>query len=279
MKKITIHCGDWSAVLLTEFGMNTVSLRCGDTPILREPATDSAFAKEPLLYGIPVIFPANRTHGARFTFEGVEYRLPMTEPERNNNLHGSLYNTAFEVCCVTENSVVSRIVNRGEHYPFDFTLTFTDTVTSDGYMREAVLTNDGCVTMPYTFALHSTFTEPDIFTVPVGIRYEWDENYIPTGKTAELDSFEQTLLTGCTLDGHLISAPYSSAGNTATFDGYLLTVSNNFDQWVFYNGEGHEGYLCIEPQCGEVNGLNTDGHRTLRAEESVKFTFEITKCK
>ena len=144
MKKITIHCGDWSAVLLPEFGMNTVSLRCGDTPILREPATDSAFAKEPLLYGIPVIFPANRTHGARFTFEGVEYRLPMTEPERNNNLHGSLYNTAFEVCCVTENSVVSRIVNRGEHYPFDFTLTFTDTVTPDGYLREAVLTNDVC---------------------------------------------------------------------------------------------------------------------------------------
>lgn len=277
LKKIRLQSGRWSAVLLPEYGMNTVSLKYGDEEIFRECCSDSAFAKEPLLHGIPVLLPANRTHGACFTFEGIEYSLPMNEPERGNNLHGSFYNTEFEVVELGESRVVSRIINRGEHYPFDFTLTFTDTVTDEGYLREVVLANDGEITMPYTFALHSTFAEPHSFIVPVSQRYDWDENYIPTGEMCGLDSFEKTMLTGCTVEGHLISAPYVSSGNSAVIGDYLLTVSDNFDEWVFYNGNGTEGYLCIEPQCGEVNGLNTDGHSTLKSKESMKFTFEIKK--
>ncbi len=275
MEKIFLTCGEWSATLLPEYGMNTVSLRHMGHTILREPARDGDFTAEMLLHGIPVLLPANRTAGASFEFEDVKYTLPMNEPERGNHLHGSLYCAPFEILDVTDNTVTSRIVNRGEHYPFDFTLTFTDTLTGSGYLRRCVITNDGDKNMPYTFALHSTFNEPREFTVPVGERHEWDENYIPTGEVHSLDEYEKTMLTGCCPAGHLISAPYTSAGNTATIDGYRLTVSDNFDFWVFYNGEGHEGYLCIEPQCGAVNGLNSGRHRTLAPGKSEEFTFEI----
>ena len=279
MKKIKIKCGEWEAVLYPEYGMNTASLRCGDTSILREAKDDSAFAENLLLYGIPVIFPANRTKDARFSFEGREYTLPLNEPERGNNLHGSLYCSEFEVLEVRESEVISRIVNRGGDYPFPFTLTFTDTVTEAGYRRRAVITNDGEGNMPYTFALHSTFAEPKLFTVPIGERYEWDECYIPTGRELPLDDFERTFHQGCVPDGREISAPYKAVGCEAVLDSFKLRVSDNFDRWVFYNGNGHEGYLCVEPQCGDVNGLNTaDGHRVLCPGESAVFTFEITSA-
>ncbi len=201
----------------------------------------------------------------------------MNEPERGNNLHGSLYCSEFEVVEVTGNCVVSRIVNHGEHHPFSFTITFTDTVTEDAYRREAVIKNDGDGNMPYTFALHSTFAEPESFAVPVGKRHEWDENYVPTGKCIPLDEFEKNISTSCIPDGREISAPYSSCGNVAWIGKYKLVVSDNFDYWVFYNGNGSEGYLCVEPQCGAVNCLNTEGgHRILNVGEEELFFFEIS---
>lgn len=279
MNEIKISKGGWSANIISDYGMNATSVRCDGKAILREPESSSAFAKEPVLYGIPVLLPANRTSGGRFTFEGREYRLPINEQERGNNLHGSLYNSPFEVLELTENTVKSRLVNRGEHYPFDFTLEYTDSVSEAGYLREIVLTNDSERRMPYTFALHSTFVEPRAFTVPIGERFEWDENYIPTGKMLPLDEFEERFNTSCTPDGREISAPYTSRGNVVLIDRFKLTVSENFDEWVFYNGNGHEGYLCIECQCGEVNGLNREGgHRVLEAGESVRFTFALTKA-
>ena len=44
--------------------------------------------------------------------------------------------------------------------------------------------------MPYTFCLHSTFVEPDMFSLPVVKRQEHDEIDIPTGRYLELDEQE-----------------------------------------------------------------------------------------
>ena len=52
----------------------------------------------------------------------------------------------------------------------------------------------------------------------------------------------------------------------------------NFDHWIFFNGLGESGYLCVEPQSGKVNGLNIDGgHTRLAAGEKIKFETRITK--
>ncbi len=76
VKILSISSGEWSASFVPEYGMNTYSLRYGDEAILREAGDISAFAESPLWYGIPVIMPANRTKGAKFEFEGVEYTYP-----------------------------------------------------------------------------------------------------------------------------------------------------------------------------------------------------------
>lgn len=272
MKKISLSFGDFTAVFLPEYGMNTVSLRYKGIPILREAADDAAFSAEPLLYGIPVLLPANRTKGGRFSFGDKEYTLPLNEPTLGNNLHGSLYNATFEVLSVTESAVTSRIVNSGEHYPFPFELTFEDRLSEKGFTRTATLKNTSGVPMPYTFAFHNTFAEPESFSVPVGERLVWDSCYIPTGERVPLDGFEATMLTSCVPDGREISAPYTSVGGNARVGGFHFEVSGNFDRWVFYNGNGREGYLCVEPQCGDVNGLNSGSVRVLPSGENHVFT-------
>lgn len=276
MKSIILTDEKWTAVLSPDFGMNPISLRYDNKPVLREPPCEAELSDSPVLYGMPVLLPANRTQNARFVFDGKTYTLPMNEPEHFNNLHGCLYTAHFTVTEQNSSSVRSVLKNDGEYYPFPFTLSFYDSVSKNGYRREVTLLNGGDTAMPFTLAFHTTFVEPDTFAVPVEKRYEWDGNYIFTGRMLPLNETEKTFETSCSPRGKEISAAYSSKGPVARIGKWRFAVSDNFDLWVFYNGNGNDGYLCVEPQCGEVNGLNRPGgHRCLAPGERARFYLEI----
>jgi aldose 1-epimerase len=182
MEKILLQNDTWSLELWPDFGMNPVSLRYRGEPVLREPSCMMDVCRTPLLYGIPVLFPANRTKDAKFTFDGKDYTLPLNEPDRFNNLHGCLYATPFTVLEQNGNTVKSCLKNTKQCFPFPFTMTFTDTLTEEGYRRVIELHNDSETPMPVTISFHSTFTAPETFTVKVGERFEFDRYYIPTWK-------------------------------------------------------------------------------------------------
>lgn len=279
MKTIELKEGAWSAILAPDYGMNPISLRKNGQPVLREPADEKALEETPVLFGMPILFPANRTQNARFTFEGREYRLPMNEPERSNHLHGCLCRTPFTVTECTANTATSFFDSHTapDCYPFSFSLTFRDSIGAEGFFREVVLTNTGNTAMPFTLAFHTTFTEPDTFSVPIGKWYEWDENLIPTGRLIGLDDTELSFRDSCVPRGREISAYYTAEGRTARIGRWNFTVSELFDHWIMYNGNGYEGYLCVEPQCGKVNGLNSADPPVLPPKASASFRLAITE--
>ena len=276
MKNVSIKNHDWELTLSPEVGMNPISLRYRGTPILREPSDENALLDEPVLYGMPILLPANRTKNARFTFEDKEYCLPMNEPQFKNHLHGRLYDAPFTVLSHGRTQVLSVLENKGEYYPFPFRLAFADELTEDGYHRCITLTNTGNTALPFTLALHTTFVEPKHFSVPLRERFVCDACHVPTGELLPLNDREASYSEGFSPDGSRISGFYKAGKGAALLDGWRFTVSDDFDEWILYNGNGNEGYLCLEPQCGEVNGLNTDGHRVLQAGESMRFTVSVT---
>lgn len=113
--------------------------------------------------------------------------------------------------------------------------------------------------MPYTFALHTAFVEPDVFSVPISLRQEKDEHHIPTGRYVSLNSQEKKYVSGSSSKGLAVSGYYKSAGRVSVVGNYRYTVSEQFDHWVLFNAQGKGGCLCVEPQAGAVNGLNTPG--------------------
>ena len=259
-----LKAGDWQAEVCPEFGMNLTSLAWRGQPILRVPKDMDALRAEPFLYGNPLLFPANRTKDGCFRFRGKTCALPVNEPERRNNLHGLMYDAPFSVLWHTESSVCAVFRNRGERYPFAFDLTIADILSDSGWVRRAELL--ALEDMPFTLAFHTTFLTPKVFSVPIGRRFVCDENYIPTGETVPAQPL-----------GKVISGFYEAAGHTVFLDDFSFTVSENFDQWVLFNGGGDRGFLCIEPQCGGVNGLNTHTHRVLRTGEKEEFTLQLTR--
>ena len=68
-KIYTLHSEEWSAEICPKMGANLISLRHNGYPILREPDSFDALQHSPVLYGVPILFPPNRTSGGKFTFK------------------------------------------------------------------------------------------------------------------------------------------------------------------------------------------------------------------
>ena len=273
---VCLRFGDWEAVVLPDFGMNMVSLRYRGDPVLREPNDRDVLAHEPYTHGIPLLFPANRTKNGRFTFNETEYSLPLNEPQRGNHIHGRMFDALFTVCDTDKSTVTAVYNNTGERYPFSFKMTVTDNLSEYGLKRTLVLKNTGGSPMPYTLAFHTSFTEPAWFSAPIGQRFLCDPNYIPTGNMAALTETEAQYVLGICPSNLVISGFYTSTGHCVKLGAYRFTVSENFDEWILFNGGGGQGFLCAEPQCGEVNGLNRlNGHCILNAGEEAVFWLKI----
>lgn len=250
---ITLTGFGWNASISTDTGANLISLTFQGTNILR-PLQDSC--PDPFIAGSPLLFPANRTANGCFYFGGMKYALPVTEEKSGANLHGALYRQSFSVDHVSTDIARLHYENCGDVYPFPFRITVEYRAEKGAFQSRYQIQNTGSQTMPFTFGLHTTFPEPDCFQVPLDSRQEKDANHIPTGRYVPLNEQEQMYCTGSPSRGLEISGFYKSAGSSALIGENIVYQTEGFDHWILYNGRGNSGFLCIEPQCGGVNGLN-----------------------
>lgn len=274
---IVLKSGNWEAGVCARLGGNTIYLRYCGKNIFRPLTDETQLAADPYLQGSPILLPANRIYEGKFSFEGVDYVLPITEPRTNSHLHGTVHRQPFEVLEASETSVTLRFVNTGLVYPFCFEMTVNYSVDEEGFSQKYEIKNIDKKNMPYSFCLHSTFVEPEKFSLPIMKRQEHDEIDIPTGRYLDLNEQEKRYVTGSPSKGLEIVGYYEADGHTSEIDDILYTVSDNFDYWIMYNGRGLSGFLCIEPQAGKVNGLNiSDGYKVLAPNETVTYTTRYT---
>lgn len=273
METILIQCGLWAAEIAPSLGANVIKLTHNGNLVLRTPEQ----SVDAYQFGMPILLPANRTKAGKFTFEGKEYSLPINEPHVPAQLHGLVHDRHFTVLRHSETEAVLSYCNTPDIYPFPFRITVTYTMTQDGIHVRHKVENIGETNMPYTFCLHTTFAEPEHFSVPLGLEQQRDAVNLPTGPYIPLSEDQQPMVTGVDPRTMSISGYYKAAGHTAHIGPYRYESSENYDHWVLYNAGGNVGILCVEPQCGGVNGLNIpDGHRVLAPGESEIFDTRIT---
>jgi len=252
---IQLRYRNWQAEITPEQGMNTVLLTYDDEYILRNPEgiVDPGTS---CLHGTPLLLPPNRTEYGRFSFDGKEYQLPINERPRKNNLHGFLRFQAFTLLEYSDIHAVAVYENKGEIFPFPFSIKVTCRLDDNGYHQEFAITNTGNADMPLTFGVHSNFEEKDYFRVPLEKQFIINECCIPEGEPVELDDRQKQYRNGMQPDGKSIDGFYTSGGNTARIGRMEYKVSENFNQWILYNRGGDQGFISMEPQCGAVNCLN-----------------------
>ena len=276
---ITIKSGKWQAGVCPRLGGNLISLSYDGKNVLRPLVDEAQLDINPYLQGAPILLPANRTYLGKFSFEGVDYQLPVNEECTNSHLHGFVLFQPFSVVAQSDTSVSVKFVNtNGLVYPFDFEITATYSIDDDGLSQEFVIKNIGDKNMPYTFCLHTTFMQPEHqFTFPLKQRQE-AINDVPTGRYIELNEVERRFVTGSPAKDVTACGYYSAAGHTVTVDEFVYTVSDNFDHWITWNAHGKEDYICLEPQVGMVNGLNIPGGCViLSPDESDVYTTRFSR--
>ena len=271
-----IEAEGWRAEVAPTLGGNIVSLSYNGRNIYVPLKSEKQLEINPYLQGAPILLPANRTAGAKFGFKGNEYKLPLNEPATGAHLHGLVHRQPFTVKYCGESEIKLIYENKGDMYPFPFLLEVNYLIKGNIFRQEYTVINTGKSEMPFTFALHTTFTEPNCFSVPIDLCQEKDGFHIPTGKYVPLNRGEQGYASGSPSKGIIISGYYRACGHTAYLDDLSYTVSENFDHWILFNGRGESGLLCVEPQCGKVDGLNIkDGCKILNPNEEIEFWTEL----
>lgn len=251
---VTIQDKDWFVKIAPAYGANPVCVHYRGRDIL---VPWSEEIPGPFLIGAPLLLPANRTAGGRFCFQGKEYRLPVNNDYSNAHLHGELYHQTFQPEEHGSDYVRLCYGNQNQIYPFPFRVCVTYRVGEAGFSAEYTIENPSEEPMPLTFGLHTTFPEPEQFQVSLASCQEKDARHIPTGRYVPLNPQEAQYCIGSRSKALVISGYYLSAGDTARIGSNLVYRVTGFDHWVPYNGKGQGGFLCIEPQLGAVNGLNS----------------------
>ena len=268
----------WHAEISACRGANISCLQYKGKHILMPFVSHEKLNENPFVQGSPLLLPAGRTAGGVFTFGGREYHLEITDTKNNLNLHGLLYKQEFSVVKAERERIVLWYENIGRIYPFNFCITAEYLMANSGFKQIFTIKNCGKTDMPYTFALHTCFFEPEYFSVPVECAQEKDERHIPTGKYIPLSCEEERYVSGTNPHGLHISGYYRANGNTAVIGDYIYTMSDAFDHYVLYNAGGNSGYLCVEPQAGAVNGLNIPGGcHIIPVGENHIFSTSISK--
>lgn len=275
---VCIRCGNWRAEIEPSLGANVTRLEYEGKDVLVPLKSTAQLAVNPYLQGAPILLPANRTKDGKFTFDGKEYTLPVNEPHTNAHLHGLVHLQVFSLITQNKNSATLRYENKGEIYPFPFVLDVCYTALEDGFRQTYTIQNSGTTPMPATFSLHTTFVEPSCFSLPIDACQEKDERHIPTGRYVPLNAQEQDYVSGSASEGLTISGYYRACGHTAKVGDFRYRVSEEFDHWILFNGRGESGLLCVEPQCGAVDGLNLpDGHRVIAPGKTLTLWTQIER--
>jgi len=185
-----ISAGDYRATV-TELGAGLRALRYVGRPVIGEYRPDvlPPGASGQLLAPWP-----NRVDGGRYSINGTQYQLDLSEPANLNAIHGLTRWAGWDAAARTSESVVLRHVLLGRPgYPFCLEIEAEYLLAADSGLRVSITArNAGSTPAPYGTGSHPYLTAgaPTIddceLTLPGGLLLPADERGIPSGPVQDV---------------------------------------------------------------------------------------------
>ena len=164
--------------------------------------------------GIPILFPfPNRIRSGRYSWDGQEYRLPLTDGHPNT-LHGFVLDRAWRFIEQGDNFVTGQFQlgmdapDRIDLWPSDFILEVRYTVEGTALTMDVTVTNPDNKPLPWGFGTHAYFKLPlgehssvDDCLVQASAHQEWVlDECLPTGERRDVSKMAD-LRQGASLAG------------------------------------------------------------------------------
>lgn len=145
--------------------------------------------------GLPLIPWPNRIQDGAYSFDDIEYQLPLTEPENHNAIHGFLRWRNWTCRQHTRNSVaMGTVLHPQMGYPFTLDVSVEYSIGEDGLTVRTTATNVGYRPCPYGTGQHPYLSlgtgliDTCELELDAGRWLPTDDRGLPTGHAAVADS-------------------------------------------------------------------------------------------
>ncbi len=296
------------ARILPEVGFNCFSLQipvAGQlVEVLDADADFAAGDKRGTRSGIPWLFPfPNRIEKGRYTWNGVDYQLPVSDAF-GNAIHGFVMDRPWRVVAADSQTAIAEFQlsvdapERHALWPSDFLIEVRYTLSQACLRADVRIVNAGDQPLPWGLGTHPYFKTPlspssqfEQCLIQVPAAQTWElHDCLPTGKRLPVDSrtdlTQGAPLAGLKLDDVLTGlVPCGGGITTAVLDpqaGLQMTQVTDqiFRECVVFNPPGR-ACVCLEPYTCVTNGINLQqqgidaGLQRLAVGGEIRTWFEI----
>jgi|SouAtlMetagenome_1021521.scaffolds.fasta_scaffold02787_1 aldose 1-epimerase len=231
-------------------------------------------------YASSILFPfVSRIKDGKYTFNNSKYKLNCNEVDKNNALHGLVYNKTF-VCTkkaltLNDASVTLQYKDYGEHqgFPFKFNIELTYTLNKKGIIVSVNIINKDEKTFPFSLGWHPYFYSKNLDNSTLNFssnkKYVFDNQQIISG-TTNLNIEMPFQLKAVTLDDCYLLKTNKIDFLTPEYSFKIASTSKeNFLQ--LYTPEVYN-VIAIEPMTGAGNNFNNKiGLQTLQPNETYNM--------
>jgi aldose 1-epimerase len=211
-EQFELRLGDQEAVV-TEVGAALRVYRVNGRDVIVPFATDeipSAF------HGAVLVPWPNRLRDGRYTFDGIEYQVPLTEPARQTALHGlAVWERWTAVERGPQRVVLQLDLVPTPGYPFPLRTAITYELTDDGLLATLTTRNLGRHDAPYGAGFHPWLSPGEgpldaaVLCLDADAWIPTDDRLLPTGRVPvpeELDFREGRPLGDLILDDAFVAS-------------------------------------------------------------------------
>ena len=251
--------------------------------LLDPPPAFEAFAKFPIGWGIPLLFPfPSRIRDGRFTFEGEEYTFDKTL-ETDHSIHGFVWDQPFVVESTTADpeegaAIVCSLDSRqfpqmGRQFPFPFIIRISYNLRESILTMVTEITNVGDRNMPTAIGLHHYFSVPlsaqsqpaNVYiTVPADQTWEHEDG-LPNGVKLDVTEVNDLRVGGAftNLREHALYTDFTMVDGVSRCtiedrDAGISTILESDAAWpdlqLYY--PANRPALCLEPYSTPTDGVN-----------------------
>ena len=236
-------------------------------------------------YASSILFPfVNRIKDGKYTFNNSKYQLSCNEGDKNNALHGLVYNKTFvctkKVLTLNDASVTLQYKDNGKHlgFPFKFNIELTYTLNKKGIILSVKIANKDKKNFPFSIGWHPYFYSKNLDNSTLNFssnkKYVFDNQQIISG-TTDLNIEMPFQLKAITLDDCYQLKTNEIYFSTPEYSFNIESTSKeNFLQ--LYTPEVRN-VIAIEPMTGAADNFNNEiGLQTLQPNETYNTKWLIT---
>jgi aldose 1-epimerase len=244
---ITLSSDNVEVVIDAMHGSRLSSFRFGEHELLVQRSNDDSFS-----WGCYPMAPwAGRTRNGIFEHQGLSVQLPINSAP--HAIHGLVHDAEWQVVATSSTSATLR-VELDQRWPFagwvEHRISVDPSSVDLQLTVHATDRNDESASMPAQVGWHPWFVRPVQIQAEFKTMYVRDsEGIAGTQRAHQQQDLMHGQLDDCFTDA--VTTPLLHFEN-----GLTVRLESDCSHWVVYNEPSHA--ICVEPQSGPPNGLNSE---------------------